>query len=254
MALCPTPSQQNAQDLREFVSTLHTDVYPAIELSSNRLPQPFTTVILGGSGAVGGGLARSYARAGTTGLVLAARRLQAIEKVAQEAMSINPSIQILTIQCDISSPSDVLAVATAANAQFGNTIGAVIVNAGYTGAFVNNITQENFEDLQIAFNVNTLGTANAARYFIPLLVESVHKKRLFLVISSMSAATINGPIAHINYCASKFAQVRIIEMIKEQYEQEGLFVASVHPGGVKSDFSMNMPQQYKHCKTAYFDS
>lgn len=248
MALPSTPSQRNAQDLRSFVPTLHSDVYPAIDPSKKRLPQPFTVVVLGGSGAVGGALARSYALAGATGLVLAARRLHVVEEVAKEAKSINANIKTLAMKCDVGLASDVAAVANATKTQFGNTVGAVIVNAGYSGAMINDITLEDVEEMETAFRVNTLGTAYAGKYFIPLLNESSNKTRVFIGISSMSAPTITGPIAHIHYCSSKFAQVRVIEMINEQQARNGLFVASVHPGGINSDFAIGMPEQFKHRK------
>lgn len=245
MAPSPTPSQRNAQDLRSFIPTLHTDVYPSIDPSAQRLPQPFTVVVLGGSGAVGGALARSYALAGATGLVLAARRLPVVEDVAEEAKSINPNLKALAMQCDVGSASDIAAVANATKAQFGNTLGAVIVNAGYSGAMINDITLEDVEEIETAFRVNTLGTAYAGKYFIPLLNESINTTRVFMGISSMSAPTITGPIAHVHYCASKFAQVRVIEMINEQQAKNGIFVASVHPGGINSDFAIGMPEQFK---------
>ncbi|OKL55364.1 hypothetical protein UA08_09399 [Talaromyces atroroseus] len=245
MAPTQTPSQVNVVALRQFVPTLHTEVYAAIDPTTTKLPQPFTAVILGGSGAVGGGLARSYARAGATGVVLAARRLELVQAVADEVKTINPSVQTLTLKCDVSSPSDVAAVAEATRAQFGATVGAVVVNAGYSGPLVNDITQETAEDFQKAFNVNTLGTVFAAQSFIPIIRDAAATspasyKGVFIGISSMAAPTINGPVAHISYCASKFAQARIIEMLKEQQQQQnggdddGIFFAALHPGGVKN--------------------
>ncbi|CRG83326.1 hypothetical protein PISL3812_00677 [Talaromyces islandicus] len=245
MAPSPTPSQRNARDTRSFVPTLHTDVYPSIDPSTESLPQPFTVVVLGGSGAVGAALARSYTLAGATGLVLAARRLPVVEDVANEAKSINPDIKTLAMQCDVSSASDVAAVASVTKAQFGNTVGAVIVNAGYTGVLNNDITLEDVEEMETAFRVNTLGTAYAGKYFIPLLNESINKTRVFIGISSMSTPTITSPTAHVHYCSSKFAQVRVVEMINEQQAKNGLFVASVHPGGINSDFANGMPDHLK---------
>lgn len=247
MASTLTPSQANAGQVGQFVPTLHTDIYAAIDPSGNKLPQPFTAVILGGSGAVGGGLARSYARAGATGIVLVARRLDEIEKVAKEAKTINSSLEILALRCDVSSASDIAAVANTTKAQFGATIGAVIVNAGYSGPFVPDITQEKAEDFQKAFSVNTLGPAYAAQSFIPLLNESAATastsfQGLFITISSMAGPTVTAPVTDIHYNVSKFAQSRIIEMLHEERlrlkdKNAGIFFASVHPGGINSDFA-----------------
>ncbi|EED15669.1 short-chain dehydrogenase, putative [Talaromyces stipitatus ATCC 10500] len=245
MAVNSTPSQTNAADLSNFVSVQHSDVYPAIDPRSNKLLQPFTAVILGASGAVGSGLVRSYAQAGATGLVLAARRLDVVGSVAYEAKTINPTLQTLVLKCDVSLASDIAAVADATRAQFGATVGAVVVNAGYSGPIVSDIAQERIEDFQNAFNINTLSAAYAAQSFIPILNESAAStsfKGAFITISSMSAPTVIGPVAHVHYCASKFAQTRVIEMLYEQQQvanggEDGIFFASVHPGGIKSDFA-----------------
>lgn len=249
MASALTPSQANAGQIRQFVPTIHTDVYDAIDPGSIRLPQPFTAVILGGSGAVGSGISQSYARAGATGIVVAARHLDEIEKVAKEAKAINPSLETLALRCDVSSASDIAAVANATKAQFGATVGAVIVNAGYSGPFVTDITQERAEDFQQAFNVNTLGPAYAAQSFIPLLNESAVAaptsfQGLFIAIGSMAGPTVTAPLTDIHYNASKFAQSRIIEMLHEERlrlkgENDGIIFASVHPGGIYSDFAKN---------------
>jgi NAD(P)-dependent dehydrogenase (short-subunit alcohol dehydrogenase family) len=259
MAPTQTPSQANAAAMRQFVPTLHTDVYAAIDPSTTKFPQPFTAVILGGSGAVGGGLARSYARAGATAIVLAARRLELVQAVADEAKAINPTVKTLTLKCDISSPYDVAAVADSTKTHFGATVGAVVVNAGYSGPMINDITQETAEDFHTAFNVNTLGTVYAAQSFIPILKEAVATspasyKGVFIGISSMAAPTINGLVAHISYCASKFAQTRVIEMLKEQQQQQnggvddGILFTALHPGGVKSELSTkNIPEEFIPC-------
>jgi hypothetical protein len=104
-----------------------------------------------------------------------------------------------------------------------------------------------------------MASAYAAQSFIPILNESAaanttSQKRLFLAVSSMSAPTVSGPVAHIHYYASKFAQVRVIEMLKEQQHaangDDSNFFASLHPGGVKSDFARqsNIPDSFLPCR------
>jgi NAD(P)-dependent dehydrogenase (short-subunit alcohol dehydrogenase family) len=242
-----TLSHSNAKDVRDFVPTLHCTLYPDIDPSLVRLPQPYVACIFGGRGAVGSGLARSYARAGATGLILCARTLSALDSTAKEVKAINPSIKTLVISCDITSASSVASAAAAANASFNGRIDAVIVNSGYSGQVHADITLETPEDFQQAFNVHAVGTYHAAHNFLPLLYGA--KSPAFLTISSMAAPTVTGPIAHIHYCASKMAQARIIEMISEQAAGKSVLCASVHPGGVVSDFSKAaMPEEYHHCK------
>ena len=92
-----------------------------------------------------------------------------------------------------------------------------------------------------AFSVNTVGVFFAAHYRLPLFLATKSPVMSFLAISSMSAPTANGLAGHAHYCVSKAAQVSLIEMINEQYASHGLFCASVHPGGLRSDSSKGAP-------------
>lgn len=47
------------------------------------------------------------------------------------------------------------------------------------------------------------------------------------------------------YQTTKFALCRLTEFMDKEYSQEGLIAMSVHPGGVKTELAMNMPED-KH--------
>lgn len=240
--MSPTKSQLNAQHCREFVSTLHTAPYDAIDPSEVKLPSPFVVCIIGGRGAAGGGLARAYARAGASGLILAARTRSALEETASEARSINQNSKVVISECDITSEKHVESLANTVKSEFNGRLDVVIVNAGYTGPMIPDVVQETSTDYQNAFNVNTIGVFYAAHYLLPILLATNSPAMSFIAINSMSAPSVSGPAAHAHYCVSKAAQARLIEMINEQYAEKGLFCASVHPGGLRSGFSKTVPE------------
>ncbi|KAJ5105296.1 hypothetical protein NUU61_002643 [Penicillium alfredii] len=241
----PTPSQLNAQRCREFVSTLHTTPYTAIDPSQVKLPSPFVVCIIGGRGAAGGGLARAYARAGTSGLVLAARNRSALEETANEIRSINPATKVIVAECDITSSDAVEALAHTTKAEFDGHLDVVVVNAGYTGP-ITDVVEESPSDFQTAFNVNTVGAFHAAHFLLPLLLQTESGARSFVAISSMAVPIVTGFAAHSHYCASKAAQARLVELINEQYASRGVFCASVHPGGLRSELSKDVPKAFLH--------
>ncbi|CAI7612256.1 unnamed protein product [Penicillium pancosmium] len=236
-----TKSQLNAQHCRDFVSTLHTAPYDAIDPAAVNLPSPFVVCIIGGRGAAGGGLARAYARAGASGLILAARTRIALEETAKEVRSINPSSKVIVSECDITSENHVKSLAETVKTEFNGRLDVVIVNSGYSGPMITDVVQESPEDYRNAFDVNTIGVFYAAHHLLPLLVATRSAAMSFIAINSMAAPTVSGPFAHAHYCVSKAAQARLIEMISEQYSAKGVFCSSVHPGGMRSDFLKDAP-------------
>lgn len=243
-----TKSQLNAQHCRDFVSTLHTTPYDIIDPASVKLPSKFVVCIIGGRGAAGGGLARAYARAGASGLILAARTRTALEETANEVRAINPNSKVVISECDITSESAVESLAETARAEFDGHLDVVIVNSGYSGPMIPDVLQESPSDYRNAFDVNTIGVFYAAHYLLPLLLATNSAAMAFLAINSMSAPSVSGPAAHAHYCVSKAAQARLIEMINEQYSDKGLFCASVHPGGLRSDFAKTAPEWLLECE------
>ncbi|KAH6954666.1 hypothetical protein DER45DRAFT_314399 [Fusarium avenaceum] len=226
-----TPSLTNAQQVRDFVSKTHDKPYAAIDPETADLPKDYVVCIIGAGGAAGAGLARSFAKAGASGIILAARTQRSLETTANEISTINQSSKVVSISCDISSNDDVAKIATAVKEQFNGKLDAVFVNCGFSGPLSKaTVLEEEFEDVQKAFATHCLGTWLAAHHLMPFLLTS---KGSFIVISSISALGIIGFGTTSHYCASKLAQARMIEILHAQYADKGVFVASVHPGGMK---------------------
>ena len=241
-----TPSQTNAQQVRDFVPTTHDKPYPAIDPAKATLSENYVVCIIGAGGAAGAGLARSFAKAGASGMILAARTEATLEKTAKEVGSINSSTKAVSVTCDISSETDVVKIAAAVQEQFSGRLDAVIVNCGFSGPLSKaTVLDEDVADVQKAFAVHCTGTWLAAHHLLPFLLES---HGCFIVISSISAQGISGFGTTSHYCASKLAQARMVEIIHAQYAEKGLFVASVHPGGMKSEFSMAASKDIQHCE------
>ncbi|KAM0239536.1 hypothetical protein ACHAP5_008259 [Fusarium lateritium] len=239
-----TPSLTNAQQVRDFVSKTHDKPYAAIDPEHVELPQGYVACIIGAGGAAGAGLARSFAKAGASGIILAARTQKSLVTTANEVSSINQSAQVVSVLCDISSNDDVAKIATAVKEQFNGKLDAVFVNCGFSGPLSKaTVLEEDFGDVQKAFSTHCLGTWLAAHHLLPYLLTS---KGSFIVISSISAQCIIGFGTTSHYCASKLAQARMIELLHAQYADKGVFLASVHPGGMQSEFSRAASKDIQH--------
>ncbi|KAH7194435.1 hypothetical protein DER44DRAFT_903125 [Fusarium oxysporum] len=113
-----TPSLTNAQQVRDFVETKHDKPYDAIDPKNAELPEGFVVCIIRAGGAAGSGLARSFAKAGASGLILAARSQKTLEATVKEVGDINPSVKVATAACDITSNESVVNIASTVKSQF----------------------------------------------------------------------------------------------------------------------------------------
>ena len=206
-----------------FTSIIHTEVSPAIDPSNVTLPAGFAVLIIGSSRGIGASIARSYATAGASTLILVARDVSSVEPTAASCRDIQPQLRILCEACDISSAPSVALLAETVKSKT-TRLDVIVMNSGYSGPTVIDVTKGEPADFKRAMDVNVLGTYHAAHYLLPLLFASSESAKAFLVVSSTASWITEGPIANIGYCASKLAQIRIVEMASKQFEGKGFWL------------------------------
>ncbi|CZT21150.1 related to dehydrogenase/reductase SDR family member 7 precursor [Ramularia collo-cygni] len=219
-----------------FTSTSHSQPYDAIDPSKVTLPNPFVVCVVGASRGIGAGVAFNFAKAGVSGIVLASRRTSGLEATAAECKKINPKIQTAIVSCDITSADSVANLASETQAKFGR-LDVVVINSGFSGPVKLKVTETDPETFLNASNVNYVGTFLAAKYLIPLLLETEHGAKTLITVSSLASLIVRGPIANAQYCVSKTAQLKLMEHIHEQYLDEGLATYAIHPGAVLSEMA-----------------
>lgn len=229
-----------------FTETQHTEVTPAIDPSEVSLPAGFTVCILGASRGIGASIAYAYARAGASKLVLAARSVGGLEIVATECKKLRPEIGVVCEPCDIASNESVEALAKRLKEQV-QRLDVIVVNSGFAGPVVTEVTDGDPADWKTCLEVNTLGTYHAAHHLLPILLKS-EGARSFLVVSSAAVTLNQGIIANVQYCVSKLAQLRIVEMMAKQYQSQGLLTLGIHPGAVATEMAQGAPDAFKACK------
>jgi NAD(P)-dependent dehydrogenase (short-subunit alcohol dehydrogenase family) len=240
-------SDPRVYDMDHFTSTIHNKPSQTIDPSKVQLPSPFTVCIIGASRGIGEGVALSYAKAGASGIVLAARSTDQLQNVAQNIASINSKIETRILNCDISSSDSVGNLARSVEKDFGR-LDVLVVNSGFSGPVELKVTEGDPKDWQQAFGVNAIGTYLAAHYFIPLLLSSPNGAKAFIAVGSIASCIRRGIIANSKYCISKLAQTRIIEHIAEQFGEEGLLSIAVHPGAVATKMADSAPAEFRKCE------
>ena len=228
-----------------FIETQHNHPTPAIDPSAVQLPPNFTVCVLGASRGIGASIAHAYAQAGASTLILAARNTSALSDVAAQCTNLRPSLHVHCEPCDIASNSNVESLAARIKELCGR-LDVVIVSSGIMGPVPSNVTGLHPEEWKRCFDVNTAGTYNAAYHLVPLLLQTPGGARAFVAISSNAAWLTTGPTS--GYFISKLAQLRLVELMAQQYQEEGLLSVGVHPGRVATDMTKNIPAELLRCE------
>ncbi|KAI1208443.1 uncharacterized protein F4807DRAFT_152188 [Annulohypoxylon truncatum] len=253
--------QDNVKNVLEFVKRHHTSLYEFIEPSKLRLHPNYSVCIIGASRGIGEHIAYAYAAAGAHRIILAGRPSSQtlLGSVAAKARTLNsnPGASVTISSVDLASSSEVADLARMVRAQIPR-LDAVVFNAGFSGPVTLRIDDGEPADFRTCVDVNYLGAYHVAHWFLPLLRRDGATSvgvgdgdggegagaGAFIVVSAMAALITRGPIANTGYCVSKMAQLRLVEMVAEQYGKEGVLAVAVHPGAVLTEMAMQAPEEF----------
>ncbi|HET7589473.1 MAG TPA: SDR family oxidoreductase [Solirubrobacterales bacterium] len=189
-------------------------------------------LITGASSGIGAATAR--AAAGDYRLVLAARRLEELETLAEE---LGGPERAIAARCDVTEWDEVQALAATALERFGR-IDAVFANAGFGAS--RGFLEESVEHWRSMVLTNVYGVALTIRATLPHLLERGDGH--FLVTSSVAGRrALPGSL----YSATKWAATAIGEALRQELRQmhdnEGIRVTVIEPGMVDTPFFDNRP-------------
>ncbi|KAL8243738.1 hypothetical protein R6Q59_009996 [Mikania micrantha] len=221
-----------------FTSTLRDDTYDFI--NPNKLNLSGKNVFISGaSRGVGQAMAISYAKAGASGIALAARSslektVEAVKSAAEESGRSPP--KVLTVKCDTTSTKDAESAAKQVGEEFG-AVDILINNAGFLENFVP-IVESDPDEWWKTFEVNVKGVYLMTRAFLPLVLKSNLKT---IVQTSSIGAHITTPGAS-SYLTTKQAVLRLNNFVHAENVDKGLLTYSIHPGAVMTELAKGMPK------------
>lgn len=187
-------------------------------------------VITGASAGIGKEAAIQFARKGAH-VVLAARRLEQLQAVDREIMSLGG--KSLYVSTDVAEREQVQRLLNATLEHFGR-VDVWINNAG--SGLVGSIEQTTPEEMERLFQVNFMGTFHGCQ--IALQQMRRQNSGHIINVSSMAARL---PLAlHASYAATKSAQWIFTEALAMELESTPIKVSVALPSFTETDFTRSM--------------
>lgn len=180
-------------------------------------------LITGASSGLGAGMAREFAAMGRN-LALCARRLDQLQELRAELLSINPEIQVVIEQLDVMDDAAVFRVFRAFDEQLGG-VDRIIVNAGIgkgakigTGGY-----KANKQTAMVNF-VAALVQCEAA-------MELFRKRNAGHLVTISSVSAMRGlPSTITAYAASKAGLAYLTEGIRMELLDSPIKISTIYPG------------------------
>ncbi|KAK5994755.1 Short chain dehydrogenase citE [Cladobotryum mycophilum] len=219
-------------------ATNRNDTYPFITPTGSELAGK-SVLITGASKGIGRVLAIRCAKAGASKIAISARSpLDAVvAEIKAEANKTGHSPEVIALNMDVTSNDSVREAAEEVKKAFNNSLDILVNNAGFLPKWVPMVDSDPIEWWQ-GWEVNINGTYLCTRYFLPLLFNG--SGRTIINMSSISAHMITYGAS--SYQTSKIAVCRFTEFIAREYEKQGIIAMALHPGGIKTDMAISMPE------------
>jgi len=234
-----------------FTPTIESTAHGEIDPAKVSLPKPFVVVIIGSGKGIGASIAKAYALAGASGIVLSSRTMADLKCVEAEILQINPETKTLCQGADIADEASLIALATKVKEAFGRldvavvnagTAPKVIIDAASKKRFPIGTIEDPTADFMRVWNTNFTGYYYANKAFLPLLLETKDGAQAFVCTSSVCGHVVSTDIMPFAYNLSKFALNRLVEIIHESHHKDGIVAYAMNPGGIQTPLVEDYPE------------
>jgi NAD(P)-dependent dehydrogenase (short-subunit alcohol dehydrogenase family) len=204
-----------------MTDTTHVDPFAAFRLHGR------TAVVTGASAGLGAHFARVLHGAGAH-VVLAARRLDRVEALADELLD-----RATPIAVDVTSDDDLVALA-----ELGATIGGGAVDVLVNNAGIGAPQPAESEPMEVFRSVVDVNLNALFRLTQLVAGPMIERGRGSIVnVASMLGSVAAAPIKQASYCASKGAVVNLTRELGVQWARKGVRVNSLAPGWFPSEMT-----------------
>ncbi|MGZ9163705.1 MAG: SDR family NAD(P)-dependent oxidoreductase [Anaerolineales bacterium] len=186
-------------------------------------------IVTGASSGIGEATARQFAREGAK-VVLAARRVDRLQALAQEIAAMGTGAEAFVVQADLSKLEDIQSLIKQTLDKYGR-IDVLVNNAGF-GRIDWLEKLDPVKDIQGQFDVNVMGVIQTTRQALPVMI----KQRSGSIINMCSMAGLVATPTYTIYAACKHAVHGFSEALRREIKPWGISVSMIYPGGVTTEF------------------
>jgi short-subunit dehydrogenase len=195
-------------------------------------------LITGASSGIGEATAREFSRLGHH-VVLAARRIGRLRRLADELRDSYPDCRPLAVQVDVTNAEDIRNCVAAALNQYGR-LDVLFANAGVAAlGWLEDLDPE--RDITVQLQTNLTGVILFAREVLPHMQS---RRRGHIILMSSLAGWIPTPTYSV-YAASKFGVRGFGRALKREVSVWGIHVSTVFVGAVKTGFAAEAVKKRK---------
>jgi short-subunit dehydrogenase len=187
-------------------------------------------LITGASSGIGRSTAEEFARHGYA-VVVVARRKELLEALVKKLETAHPGGRFLAHVCDVSDWKQVEALAEKVAAEFSQL--SVLVNNA--GAFeYKSLEMSSPEKIDEMIDVNVRGLVYMSKALLPHLRRAAKVSGRAKIVNVSSIGGLWGFSNMTVYTATKFAVTGFTSALRRELRADGIEVASIHPGPVRS--------------------
>lgn len=185
--------------------------------------------ITGASSGIGAACAMAFAREGTR-LLLAARRLDRLNQLTAPLQDAGAK-SVLNLALDVRDSSQVQLAIDGLPEEW-RAIDVLVNNAGLSRG-LQKVQESELEDWEEMIDTNIKGLLYVTRAVLPGMLARKHGHIVNLGSTAAHLAYPNGVV----YCATKAAELRITEGLRQEMLGTPIRVTTIDPGMVQTEFS-----------------
>jgi short-subunit dehydrogenase len=204
------------------------------------MSDPPVIIVTGASSGIGAAVARLFASQGYR-VVLAARRLERLESLAEEINA--GGGQSLVVATDLFKFEDIQKLVAETISEFGQ-VDVLVNNAGF-GRLKWLEQLDPVRDIQEQLQINLAATILVAREVLPHMIA----RRKGHILNMASLGGFIATPTYTAYSASKFGVRGFTEALRREVGVYGIHVTGVYPGGVRTEFKQHTGADRKTGRT-----
>lgn len=161
-------------------------------------------------------------------LILTSRTAESMEQYAKLE-------NVVIVAGDLTKQDTLDKLIETSQSTFGK-VDVLVNNAGIT--YIQPFEENTPDQMRTLFEINLFAAMQLTQAVYPLMKKQQSGHVLFI----NSTAGKEGKANHTMYSASKFGLAGFAQAFRQEAQQHGLRVTSIHPGGVKTDLYRNQPE------------